>query len=64
MLEAENMSALSPAIAHETRIATTILHDRRAATTTVVNEPGPAFSPHDWTVMTDFVNSHLHGVSA
>ncbi|MGH3409194.1 MAG: 1-phosphofructokinase family hexose kinase, partial [Streptosporangiaceae bacterium] len=47
---------------HETRIA--ILHDRRAATTTVVNEPGPAFSPHDWTVMTDFVNSHLHGVSA
>lgn len=63
LLEAENMSALSPAIAHETRIAT-ILHDRGAAMTTVVNEPGPAFSPHDWTVMIDFVTSHLDGASA
>jgi len=63
LLEAENLSVLSPDLARETRIAT-ILHERGAATTTVVNEPGPVISPRDWTVMTDLVTAHLPGAGA
>lgn len=62
LLHAEEMAVLSPALARETRIAT-IVHDRAAGTTTVLNERGPTVTLDEWAAMTDLVTSRLPGAA-